>query len=284
MDLEERLFGEGAAKAVEEAAEEDLDEVVPRLVGLLGGQKRAGAAYALALIAQKIPGSKELKNTIPDLLNLLKDKETSLHGAIALGSILQADPDDEEIAKGIPAHAHLFLAMMLDADDFIHQNGALLLGHVAQRNPDTALQLLSFLIEMLGYDRWRSRWNAIGIIGLILMRYPQNEDIIGALPRFQELLRDESWQVRLNAVGITGAIAGRNPGLDSVKGIVAGLAMSLTDENENVRVMASNWLAAIASKNPENARHAVPALEAALKDGSGKVRDNAEKALGALRG
>ncbi len=285
MDVKERLLGEEVFKVVTETDNKDLEKAVPELVKLLEDKDlKVKASYALSLIAQKVPASKAIKDSIPGLLNSLKDKETSLHGAIALGSVLQADPANKEIAQGISAHTHLFLAMMLDVDDFILQKGALLLGHVAQQDPDKVLELLSFFIEMLDFERWRSRWNALGIMGLILLKHPQNKDIIGAVPRFLELMGDESWQVRLNAVGISGSIADKNPALDEVKDIVAGLAMALKDENENVRVMASDWLSAIAEKNPENAKDAIPALEGVLKDPSHKVHENAEKALKALKG
>ncbi len=289
MDLKESLLGEDAAKTVNEAANKDLENVVPEIVGLLGeNDTRIRASRALMLIAQKAPGSKAMKDSIPDLLKLLKEKETSLYGALAIGVLLQEDPDNMEISKGIPAHAPLFLALMYDVDEFIQQNGYLLLRHVALKDPDTVLnlKLLSFLLEMLGFDRWRSRWYAISIIGKILLKYPQNKDILGAVPRFLELLKDESWEVRLNAAGITGLIAGRSEGLDeaTAKDITAGLAMALKDENDDVRVMASGWLFDIVSENPEYAKDLVPAFEGALKDTSSKVRGNAEKALKAIKG
>ncbi len=265
----------------------EIIKAIPALIKRLGDKDhsvRKNAAGALVFIAQY--NTKAVEGAVPALVKLLDDgdEKVRINAANALGMIIQGNPENEDVLDAVPRFLPMFMEMMVADNELVQQNAALLIGYSAQKDAEGVLGAVPQLIRMLDHKDWRVRWNAMGILGLVLLKYPQKKEIIDATPRFVELLEDADLRVRFNAVGLVGSVTHKNPKIKEIPDAISGLIKALKDEDENIRLRASSWLPLIAENNAEHLEKAIPALTEATKDKNETVQKNVKKVLERLKG
>ncbi|MBU0527541.1 HEAT repeat domain-containing protein [Candidatus Micrarchaeota archaeon] len=245
---------------------------------------RKNAAGTLVFIAQY--NGKKVAEAIPALIKLLEDKTENvrINAANALAMSFQENSENKDLLNAASNYLQMFMEMMVSDSEIVQQNAALLIGYIAQKNPEAVLSNVTQFIQMLDNKIWRVRWNSIGILGLVLLKYPQEKEIVLAMPRFLELMEDENTMVRFNAVGIVGSLAHKNPKSKEISDSISRLIKALKDESGDIRLRASAWLPLIAENNAKYLEKSIPALRESLKDEDERLQKNIKKVLEKLGG
>jgi HEAT repeat protein len=260
----------------------DIINAVPALIKKLEDPDpsvRKNAAGTLVFIGQY--NGKKVAEAIPALIKLLEDKTENvrINAANALAMAFQENSENKDLLDAASKHLQMFMEMMVSDSEIVQQNAALLIGYTAQKNPEAVLSNVPQFVQMLDNKGWRVRWNSMGILGLILLKYPQEKEIVRAMPRFLELMEDENTMVRFNAVGIVGSLAHKNPKIKEISDSISGLIKALKDVNGDIRRRASAWLPLIAENNAKYFEKSIPVLTEAMKDKNEDIQKNIKKVL-----
>lgn len=252
--------------------QQENENIIPQLLQLMEDKDkeiRANAAFACAQLAKDFPEA--VRRAVPKLTYLLadKDKYVTQNACSALGEIGEVAP--EETKQSIPS-----LIRLLD-DPSVQEMASFAIGRIGSEIPQETREAVPKLARLLDSEDPNVRQNVCEALAKMSEKWP--EGIRDLVPKLVKLLDDRPldslWYVQPGICGYAACALGKigktYPG--DVKEAIPKLT-ELTklpeDELEFIRENAVNALAEIEKEHPDTVKAAAPSSKPQFDDEEAK--------------